>query len=103
MKFYPNYFDPCPSNPTFDGLAIQWHEFNFVNPPYDDKVEWILKAIEQQKKDRTSVLLLPVDTSTNWFHDLIVKFASVSFIKNRLYFNGKRAPFASMLCTFEPL
>ena len=28
------FFDPCPVNPQWNGLDIDWKEMNFVNPPY---------------------------------------------------------------------
>jgi len=28
------WFDPCPTNPKFNGLEIGWKKQNFVNPPY---------------------------------------------------------------------
>ena len=29
-----DYFDPCPINPTFDGLSVEWGSNCFINPPY---------------------------------------------------------------------
>ena len=28
------FFDPCPVNPQWNGLSIDWEKLNYVNPPY---------------------------------------------------------------------
>ena len=67
LDMYHDYFDPCPldDNPKFDGLTIPWKKYNYVNCPYSNKKPWILKAIEEQKKGKTSVLILPVNSFIN--------------------------------------
>lgn len=99
-------FDPCPINPIVgmrdrDGLG-SWKQRNYVNPPYSEKAVWINKAVEEQKKGKLSVLLLPVDTSTAWFHDLVLPNAEIRYIRGRVKFNGEPAKFASMVCIFRP-
>ncbi len=38
-------FDPCPPDPSFDGLSIEWGQRNFVNPPYGREIgKWTKKA-----------------------------------------------------------
>lgn len=88
-------FDPCPLNHDinkWDGLEIDWEERNFINPPYSKelKTPFILKAVEESKKDKLCVLLLPVSTSTRLFHDIILKNISepVRFFKGRIKFLG---------------
>lgn len=84
-------FDPCPLNATFDGLNIEWGESNFVNPPYSRKLKesFIIKSIEQQKKGKRSVLLLPVSTSTKVFHEYILpNKKEIRFLKGRVAFKG---------------
>jgi len=76
-----------------------------VNPPYRDKAAWIRKAIDEWRKCKTVVMLLPVDTSTSWFHDLILPNATeIRFIRGRLKFspNGYPARYASMIVIFKP-
>ena len=46
------FFDPCPINPTFDGLNIEWKDRNFVNPPYSQLLAWVHKAIEERAKGK---------------------------------------------------
>ena len=89
-------FDPCPLNldvitPENDGLLIEWGLSNFVNPPYsrDLKEKFVIKAIEESKKGKLCVMLLPVSTSTKLFHDHILpNQKEIRFIKGRIKFLG---------------
>jgi phage N-6-adenine-methyltransferase len=87
-------FDPCPINHDiniFDGLKCNWGKSNFVNPPYSKelKKKFIIKAIEEKNKGNSSVLLLPVSTSTKLFHDYILPNAKeIRFIRGRIKFKG---------------
>lgn len=88
-------FDPCPYNEneiTKDGLKIEWGKSNFINPPYSQKLKkaFIIKGIEESKKGKVCVFLIPVSTSTILFHDHILPNASkIEFTKGRIKF-GKR-------------
>ena len=62
-------FDPCPLHADFDGLDpsfIWWGESIFINPPYSQKLKesFVQRALEESKKGKTCVLLLPVSTQT---------------------------------------
>jgi site-specific DNA-methyltransferase (adenine-specific) len=43
-------FDPCPLNPNFDGLNINWKERNFINPPYSKIALWVEKAERERER-----------------------------------------------------
>jgi len=95
-------FDPCPLNPTFDGLSVQWGKRNFMNPPYGRVIgNWIKKASENPM----TVCLLPARTDTRWFWDYIYNkpHVEIRFIKGRLKFGGGKnsAPFPSMVVIFR--
>jgi len=98
-------FDPCPPNPDFDGLYIEWGGCNFVNPPYGRELpKWIAKGYEQYLKGRTVVFLVPSRTDTRWWHDYVMKSSEIRFIKGRLKFDDQAnsAPFPSAIIIFEP-
>jgi site-specific DNA-methyltransferase (adenine-specific) len=90
-------FDPCPLNEDEiteenDGLKIEWGKCNFVNPPYSRKLKeaFVIKAINESKKGKICVMLLPVSTSTKLFHDWIKPNASeIRFLRGRPRFLGK--------------
>src|SRR5574343_1018882 len=49
-----------------DGLKAVWGERTcWCNPPYGDILPWVNKAADEHMA--TTVMLLPVDTSTAWF------------------------------------
>ena len=110
-KFYENLnnefnfdFDPCPSNPEFDGLAIEWGNCNFVNPPYGNVIaKWLAKAVDEQSEGKTSVFLIPSRTDTRWWHEYVMKADEIRFIKGRLRFQGAKfnAPFPSVVVVFR--
>lgn len=84
-------FDPCPLFADFDGLAIDWGQRNYVNPPYERfmKEAFVKKAIIEANKGKLCVCLLPVSTSTNLFHKYIQPNAKeIRFLKGRVRFRG---------------
>jgi hypothetical protein len=97
-------FDPCPHNPTFDGLSVSWGKSNFVNPPYGRKiVKWIKKGYEEYLKGKIVVFLIPSRTDTSYWHEYIMKADEIRFIKGRLKFGGSKqgAPFPSCVAIFR--
>jgi len=98
-------FDPCPSNPKFDGLKISWAAMNYVNPPYGTELpKWITKGIAEQKKNHYSVFLIPSRTDTKWFYKMFENATEIRFIVSRIKFVGAEnsAPFPSMIVYFGP-
>ena len=76
----------------WDGLKIEWKERNYINPPYSRKLKeaFVRKAIAESKKGKFCVMLLPVSTSTDLFHNDILPNISypIRFLKRRLKFVG---------------
>ena len=87
-------FDPCPLFYKVDGLEKEWGKSNFINPPYSRKLKeaFINKALAENAKGRTCVMLLPVSTSTKIFHEVILPNAEVRFWRCRINFlaNGEQ-------------
>lgn len=102
--------DPCPLRAVglfHRGLERPWGKCSFVNPPYSRPVPWIRKGIAEAKAGKVVVMLLRSDTSTSWFHDLVLPNAEVRFLRGRIEFqaaDGKQSRnyFASLLAIFRP-
>ena len=116
-KEFPFDFDPCPLNSSFDGRTMDNWEGNciFVNPPYSQNASrgkkgkpsyfkgWVEKGLEESRKGKTVVMLLPARTDTSYFHDYILPNAEIRFIRGRLKFSDhyNPAPFPSMIVIFR--
>lgn len=62
---------------------------NFVNPPYSQKLKeaFVRKGVEEMKKGKLCVFLIPVSTSTKLFHEIIQPNATeIIFVKGRIKF-----------------
>src|SRR3990172_6154181 len=93
-KCFKFNFDPTPFNHDvnkWDGLKIEWKERNYINPPYSQKLKeaFVIKAIEESKKGKLCVMLLPVSTSTQLYHKHILPNTDdITFIFKRIPFIG---------------
>lgn len=92
--------------PAENGLLYSWtHEICFVNPPYSrgniDK--WVKKCYEESLLGTVVVALLPVSTSSAWFHDWVLGKAEIRFIRGRIQFVGapQSAPFSSLIAIYK--
>lgn len=72
-------FDACPypKPEEFDGLAIDWGQSTYVNPPFGSIIQngkkkgptaWVRKALAEQAKGKDVVLVFPTD---KWIHYLL--------------------------------
>lgn len=63
-------FDACPyPRPDgFNGLEVEWGNSTYVNPPFSGPTGWARKAIEENKKGKTVVMVFPTD---KWIHYLL--------------------------------
>lgn len=91
---------PTYWTPEQDGLRQPWAGLRvFCNPPYlgGRKAHWVGKAASEVAAGHCplAVLVLPADTESFWWHDIVMPAASeIRFIRGRIHFllNGKRAP-----------
>lgn len=113
--------------PDIDALSVDWGDFispsarapwAWLNPPYSDIGPWVEKAIEQQGRGIGTVMLVPQDTSTEWYpgmrasevrhitgyHDANGKWRNgrVSFINKATGEEMKGNHKGSMLLIFAP-
>lgn len=79
-----SFYDPCPSvgqsdcksingidifrDHRGDGLIVDWHEYNFVNPPFSNIQRWINKAWnEYVSHERKSIVVIPDHLDRSWY------------------------------------
>ena len=102
-------FDPCPfPHPEWNGLEQDWSNPCFVNPPFNTKdggpiYRWLVKGIEEWKKGKTIVFLLPCMSHWRALDDIIGDGVEMRFIGRYIYYDtetkqpGTRPPNDSVL------
>lgn len=95
-----------------DGLAKPWFGSVWLNPPFGDRSgtgtgsreRWLVKARAEAARDAVDVVavLLPVDTSTDWFHRHVVDAPAICFLASRPQFEGEsvHTGFACMVVVY---
>lgn len=73
-----------------DGLRSSWSTLSptkrvWCNNPYTRSDLWIEKALDEMMQGVFTLLLVPANTETRWFHKL-VRYCAVDFFQGRLQF-----------------
>jgi phage N-6-adenine-methyltransferase len=90
--------------PEQDGLKQEWGRLTcWCNPPYSCILPWIMKAARAAVDGATVVMLLPADTSTQWFSFVFDEADEIRLLTGRVRF--KHAPgapkFGSVVAVFN--
>lgn len=87
-----------------NGLTKDWNDTCWMNPPYGRNIKyWVKKAYESARDNGAIVVcLLPSRTDTAWWHDYVLPYGEVTFIRGRLKFGNatNSAPFPSAIVVF---
>ena len=110
----PTYYALDHADPDRrDGLAGDWASDArtaagsvWMNPSYGRTIaQWMSKAHDAARDGATVVCLVPVRTSSAWWHDLVLATgAEVRYVCGRLTFGAatSSAPFASAVVIYRP-
>lgn len=87
-----------------DGISQPWEGVVWCNPPYSEIGLWVRKA-QESRATATSVLLLPASTDVAWFHDWVLPYAEIRFLRGRIMFGNTsdQAPFGSIVAIYRKL
>ncbi len=93
------FFDPVPKGTPFkspcffNGLYAIWKKYNYVNPPFEKEIleKFVMKALREAKKGKTTIMLLPSKTDQAWFHDILLFYEfEIMWIRKRLKFKNNK-------------
>lgn len=86
----------CPDffTPQMDGLMQEWTKDFWMNPPYENIMDWIGKASEMHNKyNVTGTALTYSKTDTKWWHNFIEnRDVETHFLQGRLRFEHSNIP-----------
>lgn len=62
-----------------NALTGEWEDGWWCNPPFDQKFDFIAKAIEQARKGNDGMMLLPYEPLTGWWMDRVEGYATMVY------------------------
>lgn len=69
-----------------NALVHEWGAVNWCNPPYSSILPWVNKTSIEHEKGRSTIMLVPADTSVKWFKRAVETCNEARFISGRLSF-----------------
>lgn len=75
-----------------NGLRLPWDGRVFFNPPYSNPAPWARRAYRETRRGRCplAVGLLPSSCiDTHWFHQYVLPYAEIHFVRGRIAFLDK--------------
>lgn len=93
QKRFPGIWDSCPypRKPGYDALKVPWHKTTYCNCPFltivnDDGEKigftaWCRKAISEQNKGKTIVMVFPMDYGWHLLLNAGAEFRSIGDVK----------------------
>jgi len=94
-----------------DSLNCNWPTdgWNFCNPPFSKKIQFVAKAIEQQEifGARTAMVLPSNNMDQKWIEDILDRGYNITIIIGRVRYNApdgvkaSQPPFGTMIVLFE--
>ena len=113
-RFGNFYLDVCAAHDSFkcqpyytiedNSLVQPWAYLNWCNPPYSNIRPWVEKAALETNLGNRTVMLLPADSSTQWFKLVWDMSSEILVINKRVQFVGATGSpkFASFFCLISP-
>ena len=101
-------FDPCPYPYVRDGIGIEWGRSNYVNPPFRKKdainghgpTDFVRKGIEENKKGKTIVFVIPVQSYVNLLLEAGAELQSLGRVHWIDSVTGQQTKQPSSICLF---
>ena len=82
--------------------GVEWYDSSFAVANYSCPEPWIRRAIEEKRKGKVVVMMLPARTHTRWFHDLVMgEAAQVRFIQGKVKHVDSNYDIPEMLAIFR--
>lgn len=69
---------------SMNALVTAWAGVCWCHPPFGrGLIEWVRKAVIETWNGVTTVMFLPIRSDRLWWHDLVIPFASIRYVRDQ--------------------